>query len=54
MWAGLWEGRSFPVAQASALHCSADSITHARCFHELITGTLEVWQEHGDHTPMEV
>lgn len=45
----------FPhVARTSALHCSPDSITHALCFHELITGTLEAWQEHGDHTLMKV
>lgn len=43
-----------PVARASMLHCLPDSITCALCFHELITGTLEAWQEHGDHTLMEV
>lgn len=43
-----------PVARASALRCSPDSITHALSFHELITGTSEAWQEHGDHTLMEV
>lgn len=43
-----------PISRASMLHCSPDSITCAVCFHELITGTLEAWQEHGDHTLMEV
>lgn len=43
-----------PLARAPALHYLPDSITHALCFHELITGTLEAWQEHGDHTLMEV
>lgn len=43
-----------PISCASMLHCSPDSITCAVCFHELITGTLEAWQEHSDHTLMEV
>lgn len=42
------------ISRASMLHCSPDSITCVLCFHELITGTLEAWQEHGDHALMEV
>lgn len=43
-----------PIPHASMLQRSPDSITCAVCLHELITGTLEAWQEHGDHTLMEV
>lgn len=55
---GLVDGWVFRHRQyfphLSCLNASLLARLNHMCFHELITGTLEAWQEHGDHTLMEV